>query len=163
MDALTTADFQAYLDREGAALAVTRMDGSTATSQQAADRIGCALGQIAKSLAFLVDDRPILVIASGDRRVDERKLAAIFGVVRRRVKIATPEQCVAIYGYAPGGVPPFGHRTADLEVLVDESLTRYAQLYAAAGAADAIVAIGFDELVRRSGGRLADVVRDDQA
>ena len=160
MGALTSADFEAHLARRGLAIEVVRFDTPTATSQQAADAIGCELGQIAKSLAFVVDDQPILVIASGDQRVDDRKLAAIFGVTRRRVRIATPEQCVEIYGYAPGGVPPFGHATVGLRVLVDDSLTRYADLFAAAGAPDAIFAVTFDELVRLSGGELADVKRD---
>ncbi len=161
MEPMTTADFEAHVERLGLNLQVMIFENSTATSQLAADNIGCELGQIAKSLAFIVEEQPILVIASGDQRVDDRKIAAMFNVGRKRVKIATPEQCIAIYGYAPGGIPPFGHRTTGFPVFIDDSMARYTQLYAAGGAHNAIFPITFDELVRVSGGKLADVKRDD--
>jgi prolyl-tRNA editing enzyme YbaK/EbsC (Cys-tRNA(Pro) deacylase) len=160
MSARTSADFEAYLASRGIAVTVRRMGASTATSQEAADAIGCALGQIAKSLCFVVEDpevRPVLVIAAGDRKVDDRKLAAIFGVNRRRVRIATPDECVSIWSYAPGGVPPLGH---DMRVLVDRSLERFDRLHAAAGAPDAVFAIDRAELVRLTGGELVELARD---
>lgn len=161
MDAMTTADFQAYIERQGLNLKVKLYENSTATSQMAADNIGCELGQIAKSIAFIVEEQPVLVIASGDQRVDDRKIAAMFNVGRKKVKIATPEQCIEIFGYAPGGVPPFGHRTTGFPVFIDDSMARYTQLYAAGGAYNAIFPITLDELKQFSGGKLADVKRDD--
>jgi prolyl-tRNA editing enzyme YbaK/EbsC (Cys-tRNA(Pro) deacylase) len=90
----TPEDVQKALDELNLGITVRFFDNSTATSQQAADNIGCELGQIAKSLCFMADGQPILVIASGDQRVDERKLAAMFNLSRKRVKTATPEQCI---------------------------------------------------------------------
>ena len=159
--ALTTGDFQAFLATVDLDTEVRTFETSTATSQMAADSIGCALGQIAKSLAFVVDEQPVLVVASGDQRVDDRKLAERFGVGRKKVKIATAELCVAVFGYAPGGVPPFGHRTSGFPVLVDNSLSRFEQLFAAGGARDAIFPISFADLVRVSGGEIVDIRRDE--
>src|SRR5215213_5324537 len=133
MQPLTPADVQTALDSAGLNTQIRFFDTSTATSQMAADNIGCALGQIVKSLAFVVDGQPILVLASGDQRVDDRKIAEIYGVGRKRVKIASADECIAIYGYAPGGVPPLGHRTPDLPTYIDDSLLRFDQLYAAGG------------------------------
>nr|MCU0464627.1 YbaK/EbsC family protein [Anaerolineae bacterium] len=114
-------------------------DASTATSQMAADNIGCELGQIAKSIVFWVEERPVVVIISGDQRVDDRKLAALYGVSRKKVRSASAEDCIAMTGYAPGGVPPIAHRRDDITVYIDESLARYDTIYAAAGAHNAIM------------------------
>jgi len=158
---LTPSGVQHALDALSLGIKIQFFDTPTATSQQAADNIGCELGQIAKSLAFMVDGKPILVIASGDRRVDSKKLAGLMAVSRKRVKIATPEQCVEFYGYEPGGVPPVGLRTPDIPVYIDDSLQRYEQIYAAAGAHNAIFPILLSQLVEATGGQLADVKREE--
>ena len=159
MEPLTPADVQAALDRWG--IKIHFFENSTATSQLAADNIGCELGQIVKSLAFIVDDQPIVVLASGDQRVDDRKLAAMFNVGRKKVKVATPEQCIEIYGYAPGGVPPLAHRSPDLPMYLDDSLQRYQQLYAAGGAHNAIFPIMLQQLIEMTGAQFADVKREN--
>jgi prolyl-tRNA editing enzyme YbaK/EbsC (Cys-tRNA(Pro) deacylase) len=159
VEPLTPADVQQALDAWDFGLQIRFFEESTATSQMAADAIGCELGQIVKSLAFVVDGQPIIVLTSGDQRVDDRKLAALYNVGRKKVKPATAEQCVEIYGYAPGGVPPLGHRTPGLPVYVDESLKRYRQLYAAGGAHNAIFPITLEQLTQISGGQFADVVK----
>lgn len=159
MDALTPADVQDALDRWNMNIQIRFFDNSTATSQLAADNIGCELGQIAKSLCFIVDEKPMLVIASGDQRVDDKKLAALFNVSRKKVKVASPEECIEIYGYAPGGVPPLAHRTTGIQVLLDDSLKRYTQIYAAGGAHNAIFGATLDQLTQMSGGEFADVKR----
>ncbi len=150
---------QAALDQLGTGIAIRFFDSPTATSQQAADNIGCELGQIVKSLAFLVDERPILVLASGDQRVDEKKLAALHEVGRKKVKTASAEQCLEIYGYAPGGVPPIALRTPGIPVHIDDSLRRYEQLYAAGGAHNAIFPITLGQLEQLTGGRFGDLVK----
>ena len=160
MESLTSADVQAALDRHGLAIKMQFFDTSTATSQQASDNIGCQLGQIVKSLAFIIDGQPVLVLTSGDRRVDTRKLAAKYEVRRKKVKAAKPEQCIEIYGYAPGGVPPLGHRTPNIPTYMDESLKRYQTVYAAGGAHNAIFAIQLDQLVQATGGAFMDVKED---
>lgn len=162
MQPLTSADVQSYLDRVGLNTTIRFFETTTATSQQAADNIGCELGQIVKSIAFIVDQQPIIVLTSGDQRVDDKKIAALFAVGRKKIKVATPEQCVAIYGYSPGSVPPFAHRTPDLPVLIDQSFTRYTQLYAAGGAHNAIFPITLEQLAQFTGGALHDVVKTSE-
>lgn len=160
MEPLTTRDVQDALTAHGFNIEVRLFDESTATSQQAADNIGCALGQIVKSIAFLVEEQPVLVLASGDQRVDDRKIAAIYGVSRKKVSIATPDEMVAIYGYPPGSMPPLAHRTAGIHVYIDESLQRFDVLYAAGGAHNAIFPATLAQLLTMTGGKLADVVRE---
>ncbi|PJF23483.1 MAG: hypothetical protein CUN56_00730 [Phototrophicales bacterium] len=145
MQPLAPAYVQAFLKQYE--IEVMQFERSTATSELAAQAIGCELGQIAKSLCFMVDGEPLLVIASGDQRVDTKKLAEIRGVARKRVKVAKPEECIAIFSYAPGGVPPVAHRTKNIPIYVDESLKRYEVVYAAAGASDANFAISPSQLI----------------
>lgn len=163
MESLTPADVQAALDGWIMGIQIRFFENSTATSQQAADNIGCELGQIAKSLCFVVDEKPLLVVASGDQRVDDKKLAAIFNVSRKRVKVASPEECLAIFGYTPGGVPPLAHRTKGITVLLDDSLKRYNQIYAAGGAHNAIFGIALDQLAQITSGQFADIKKEAAA
>jgi prolyl-tRNA editing enzyme YbaK/EbsC (Cys-tRNA(Pro) deacylase) len=160
MEPLTPQHVQSALDTYNFGIQIRFFENSTATSQLAADNIGCELGQIAKSLCFIVDGKPIVVIASGDQRVDDRKLAAMYDVGRKKIRPAKPEECVDIYGYAPGGVPPLAHRTTGLPVYLDESLKRFQQIYAAGGAHNAIFPVTLEQLAQISGGQFADVKRD---
>jgi prolyl-tRNA editing enzyme YbaK/EbsC (Cys-tRNA(Pro) deacylase) len=166
MDMLTPQAVLTELQRNGLNVNMRFFETTTATSQQAADNIGCALGQIVKSLCFIIETEsarlPILVLTSGDQRVDDRKIADLFGVGRKRVKIATAEECIALYGYAPGSVPPVAHRTTDLPTYIDASLQRFDQLYAAGGAHNAIFPITLPELIKVTGGTVTDVVRNSE-
>lgn len=159
METLTPAHVQAALDGWNLGIQIRFYDTTTATSQQAADNIGCELGQIVKSLAFIVDEQPIIVLTSGDQRVDDKKLAAMYNIGRKKVKAANAEQCVTIYGYPPGSVPPLAHRTSGLPVYIDDSLQRFDQLYAAGGAHNAIFPITLEQLQQITGGQIADVVK----
>lgn len=160
MEPLTPDHVQAALDALGLDIRVRVFDASTATSQQAADAIGTELGSIVKSLCFFIDNEPVIVLGSGDQRMDERKLGALRGVSRKKVKMATAEQSIAVTGYAPGGVPPVGHRTR-LPVYIDDMLARYEMVYAAAGSSSAIFPIPFKTLVAITGGVVADLARKD--
>lgn len=164
MDALTPDHVQAVLSAQQPGTLIRFFETTTATSQQAADNIGCQLGQIVKSLCFIVElpeqTRPILVLTSGDQRVDDRKLAEHYGVGRKKIRTASADECVTIWGYAPGGVPPFGHRTSGLDTFIDRSLLRFDHLYAAGGAHNAIFPITLTALQTITGGQLLDVVRE---
>lgn len=160
MEPLTTQDVRDALAAHGFDIEIRLFEETTATSQQAADKIGCSLGQIVKSIAFLVEGQPVLVLTSGDQRVDDRKIAAIYGVNRKKVSIATPDEMVAIYGYPPGSMPPLAHRTPGIHVYIDESLQRFEMLYAAGGAHNAIFPVTLAQLLKMSGGRLMDVSRE---
>jgi Cys-tRNA(Pro) deacylase len=129
------------------------------TSQQAADALGVAVGQIAKSLVFTVNKSPLLVIASGANRVDERKLGTLAG---GKVRRADPETVKQATGYTIGGVPPLAHATA-LPVYIDPDLLQYELIYAAAGAAECVFPLTPEELVRATGGQVIDVKEGDPA
>lgn len=125
------------------------------TSQEAADALGVALGQIAKSVVFRrkADDQAVLVIASGDRRVDESLLAAIVGPVGR----ADAAFVKARTGFAIGGVSPVGLLDAPT-LLLDRDLQRFGEIWAAAGHPNGVFRLTPDDLQRLTGAPWADVV-----
>lgn len=160
MQAMGIHDVQLALDRLRLDIEIREFDGSTATAQQAADKVGCELGQIVKSLGFMLDKtQPLLVLAGGDQAVDVRKLAALYQVGRKKVRMMNPRQCLAILGYAPGGVPPLGHRLASIPALLDDRLRRYDIVYAAGGAANAIFPIALATLRQVTKADFADIAR----
>ena len=157
---LGVVQVQAALDQMRLGIRVIEFDGSTATSREAADNVGCQLGQIVKSLGFMIDrTRPALVLTSGDQTIDERKLAALYGVGRKKARMMNAGQCLALLGYAPGGVPPIGLRSAGLAVHLDETLKRFETVYAAGGAANAIFPIQLSLLQQVTRGQFADLAR----
>ncbi len=158
--ALGVTQVQAALDELQLGISVIEFESSTATSQQAADNVGCQLGQIVKSLGFMISKTtPVLVLASGDQSIDERKLAALFGVGRKKARMMNAEQCLAVLGYAPGGVPPIAHRSSGFAVYLDETLKRFDTVYAAGGAANAIFPVKLSLLRDLTRGIFADLVR----
>lgn len=101
----------------------------------------------------------MIALVAGDQRVDDRKLGALYNVGRKKVKIADAETTMARTGYAPGGVPPIGHRP-HLPVLIDQTLARFEIVYAAAGSANSIFPIPFETLVSITRGHIADMAKD---
>lgn len=122
--------FAAALERLGHDEAVVLLDDSARTAAEAAAGLGCEVAEIAKSIVFrrLDDDAAIVVVTSGDRRVDPEKVAAMVGAVGR----ADADFVRSTTGYVIGGVPPVDHAGATV-VLVDRSLTRFGRVWAAAG------------------------------
>jgi Cys-tRNA(Pro) deacylase len=139
---------------------IVEFEETTRTAQEAANAIGCQVAQIVKSLLFVVDGQPVMALVSGANRLDERKLAALRGVGRKQVERADADTAKAVTGFTIGGVPPFGHLSR-LPVYVDEDLTRFDVVWAAAGTPFAVFAITPDELVRASQGMVADLKRAD--
>jgi len=157
MQPLTPDDVLAAIHELGIETEMRFFEATTATSAQAAEQIGCKLGQIVKSLGFMIDGQPVLVLASGDGILDEKKLATMYSVGRKKVKTAKPDQLIEIWGYPPGGVPPFGHRTNSFPVYGDTALQRFEVVYAAGGAHNAILEIPLAKLVAVTGATFADV------
>jgi prolyl-tRNA editing enzyme YbaK/EbsC (Cys-tRNA(Pro) deacylase) len=135
-----------YLRESGIDVQVREFDQSTKNSALAAEALGCSIGEIAKSVVF-AGDRPVVVVLSGDRRVDPTKLASVTG---RHARVATPEEVRAGTGYPIGGVPPFPHLEGVL-VLPDVSLLRFDYVWAAAGAPNAVFRVDPKVLVRLVG------------
>lgn len=144
---------QAALAALGLSRRVIELDVHARTSQQAADALGVKVGQIAKSLVFTANGRPLLVIASGANRVDEDRLG---GRVGGRIRRADPETVRQATGFAIGGVAPVGH-PAPLPVYIDRDLLQYDLIYAAAGVPECVFPLTSDELVRATGGIVADL------
>lgn len=126
----------------------------TKTSVDAATAVGCDLSAIAKSLVFVADAEPVVVIMPGDQRVDPAKLAIALGAGSARR--ATLEEARAATGYAAGGTPAFGY-PKPVRVLADERLRRHREVWSAAGTPTTVYPIALDDLIRASGASFADV------
>ena len=126
----------------------------TKTSADAARAVGCELSAIAKSLVFIAGNRPVLVLMSGDKRVDTVKLAAICGTERARM--ATLEEARMHTGYAAGGTPAFGLAN-DIPVYADIGLRRHGEVWSAAGTPTTVYPIALRDLVAASQAIWAEV------
>jgi prolyl-tRNA editing enzyme YbaK/EbsC (Cys-tRNA(Pro) deacylase) len=126
------------------------------TSQEAADALGVAVGQIAKSVVFRrrADDAVVLVITSGDRRVDEARVAAITGPLARADAAFVKSRT----GFSIGGVAPLAHASEPV-ALIDRELFRFAEIWAAAGHPNGVFRLAPGDLVRLTGAPVADVVQ----
>jgi prolyl-tRNA editing enzyme YbaK/EbsC (Cys-tRNA(Pro) deacylase) len=138
----------------GLELDVREFPEGTRTAADAARAIGCQVDQIVKSLVFVADTDPVLVLTSGGNRVDVVKVGKerSAAVVRK----ADAEEVRAATGYAIGGTPPFGH-ARDLPALIDRHLTGFEEVWAAAGTPRHVFPIAPADLLRVTGGRVADV------
>jgi prolyl-tRNA editing enzyme YbaK/EbsC (Cys-tRNA(Pro) deacylase) len=122
----TAAKVQERLAARGLEIEVQMLPDSTRTAAEAASACGCEIGQIVKSLVFVVDETPTMVLCAGDRRV-----TAVEG------RPASADEAREATGFAIGGIPPLGHDT-DLPTIVDESLRRYDRVWCAAGTPHAV-------------------------
>jgi prolyl-tRNA editing enzyme YbaK/EbsC (Cys-tRNA(Pro) deacylase) len=151
----TAQKFQEHLRALGFANTVVEHEQTTRTSAEAAEAVGCELGQIAKSLIFKgkQSGKALLVIASGLNRVDEKKLRALAGEKVERPDADFVRQKT---GFAIGGVPPVGHAER-LDTFIDESLMHYDTVWAAAGTPNAVFPLTPADLVKMTGGKVADL------
>ncbi len=135
------------------------LDAAARTAQQAADQLGVALGQIAKSIIFRrkADDAAVLVITSGDRRVDERRVAALVCHGETGLGRADAEFVKARTGFSIGGVAPLAH-SQDCVTLIDRDLFRFSEIWAAAGHPHAVFQLTPGQLQAMTGAPVADVV-----
>jgi Cys-tRNA(Pro) deacylase len=140
----------------GTGYAVVEFDESTKTSAEAAAAIGCAIAEIAKSLVFRASSGgPVLVVASGANRVDEKKVGALIG---EKIERADADYVLQMTGYMIGGVPPVGHRVPP-KVLLDADLKSFETIWAAGGTPNAVFRLLTQELESLTGGRFADIAR----
>jgi prolyl-tRNA editing enzyme YbaK/EbsC (Cys-tRNA(Pro) deacylase) len=146
---------QQVLNVLGMSLQVVELPGSTRTAVEAAQAVGCQVGQIVKSLVFKAkrSERPILVIASGQNRVDEKRIEALIGEPLGKADADFVRQRT---GFVIGGVPPVGH-LEKLETYIDRDLLQFDQLWAAAGTPHAVFRLKPAELLNMTGGQVADI------
>ena len=135
----TAAKVQERLRDAGLAVEVRELADSTRTAAEAAAAVGAEIGQIVKSLVFVADGEPLLVLCAGDRRVDPAKLGP-------GVRAARADEVRAATGFAIGGVPPLGH-DGSLRTVVDTSLRRFDTVWCAAGTPHAVFETRLDALL----------------
>ena len=145
----------AFLRDTGAEARLEEYASEAATASDAADAIGCTLGQIVKSLVFVSDGTPLVALVPGDRRADTAKVAHL--VEAKRVAVAKPQEVVDATGFEPGGVAPFPLERVPV-VLVERTLLRHPTVWAGAGSERHMVALSPAELVRLTRGRVEDIV-----
>jgi len=147
---------QKALERLGLSLQVVELPSCTRTAQEAAQAIGCLVGQIAKSLIFKTNhsEQPVLVIASGSNRVNEKRISEYLG---EKIIKADAVFVRKHTGFAIGGVPPLGHRVEN-ETFIDRDLLNFEEIWAAAGTPHAVFRLTGDELVTATNGKVVAVL-----
>ena len=126
---------------------ILEFDVSSATVELAAQALGCEGCRIAKTLSFMVDGGPILIVAAGDAKVDNHKYKQQFAT---KAKMLTPDQAAELVGHAVGGVCPFAVNPG-VKVYLDVSLKRFETVYPAAGSSNSAIELTIPELERYSG------------
>jgi prolyl-tRNA editing enzyme YbaK/EbsC (Cys-tRNA(Pro) deacylase) len=146
---------QNVLTERGTNLKVIEFTESTRTSAEAAERVGVSQGQIAKSLIFKAktSGKPVLVIASGANRVDEKKIAVLLG---EKIARADPDFAREVSGFVIGGIPPFGH-IQPITTFLDIDLFQYEIIWAAAGTPNAVFELTPSQLKSLTGGAVVNV------
>lgn len=153
---MTSDDLRSFITERGIDATILPMASHTATVGDAARELEVAPGQIIKSLVFMIDDQPLLVITNGTARVDRKKLAAFLGVGRKRVRFADADQALGITGYVVGSMPPFGHRQP-LRTVVAPAVTRLDLIYGGGGDIDAMLRLTPAELLRATTAQVVEV------
>ena len=131
-----------YFKALGAEDKIKQFEVSSATVELAAQALGCEGARIAKTMSFLVDDRAVLIVTAGDRKIDNAKFKGVF---RTKAKMLSPEQVDTLIGHSIGGVCPFAINEG-CSVYLDESLRRFDIVYPAAGNAASAVELTPEEL-----------------
>jgi len=147
--------FQNVLNELGLNLDVVELSDSTRTAHEAASAIGCAIGQIAKSLIFRgkTSKKPILIIASGTNRVNEK---AVKEHVGEKLEKANADFVLEHTGFAIGGIPPIGHKNP-IETFIDEDLMQFEEIWAAAGNPNAVFKLTPKILVDITKGKIISI------
>ena len=139
----------------GSPAQVIALQETARTAQDAADSVGCALGAIVKSLVFRVGEAPVMALVAGDRQCDTKALPEILGL-QGKCQRADAELVREATGFAIGGVAPVGH-ARPIPIAIDESLGRFATIYAAAGHPYCVFATNLDELKTLTNGKFCNI------
>ena len=135
-----------YFEDKGLGRRVIALEKSSATVEEAAEAIGCEPKQIAKTMSFFLNDRPILIVTAGDAKVDNKKYKNMF---HQKAKMIPSEQVEKYVGHAPGGVCPFAVNS-DVSIWLDVSLKRFNRVYPAGGNGHSAVNLSLQELAEYS-------------
>lgn len=136
-----------YMKRWNAQGRILEFPESSATVELAAQAVGCEPARIAKTLSFLVEGHGILIVAAGDRKIDNGKYKKYF---HTKAKMLSPDQVTEMIGHAVGGVCPFGVK-AGVKIYLDDSLKRFDTVFPAAGSSNSAIEVTMEELEQFSG------------
>jgi prolyl-tRNA editing enzyme YbaK/EbsC (Cys-tRNA(Pro) deacylase) len=153
---LTPDDLQAFMVREKIPGEILILEVPTPTVETAAQAVGVSPHQIVKSVLFTVRQEAVLTISCGDLLVERRVIAALYGLGRKRVKLASPEVVLDLTGYAVGTVPPFGHRQ-HIRTLIDSQVLDLAEIYAGGGAHNALVRLHPENILQTTSAEILDL------
>ena len=146
-------EVKSYIDKNGINAEIIMFEAEQAkTSASAAEHLGCEVAQIAKSIVLKAES-PILVIISGDVRVDLKKLSE---VIEEKAKLASPEYVLEEVGFIIGGVPPMGF-DKPVRILMDKSVERFTNVFSSGGSRESILRISVDDLKNATKCELVDV------
>ena len=151
---LNSQDLTAFINEQTIAAKIVPLTMETLTVPSAAAALGISTDQIVKSILFLLNGEPLLVIANGTARIDYKKLATYVNLSRRRIKLATAEQVLAITGFVVGSVPPFGHKRP-LRTIVETAVYNKTTIYGGGGESHALLRVDTIELKRVVGMKTA--------
>jgi prolyl-tRNA editing enzyme YbaK/EbsC (Cys-tRNA(Pro) deacylase) len=146
-----------YMNTHGIQGEILHLSVPTPTVEAAALAVNAMPEQIIKSILFMVDGQPVLAVACGKSSIERRAIADLYGVGKKRVKLATPEMVLEISGYEVGAMPPFGHRQL-LTTLIDPRVLDSSESYAGGGAENALVHLNPQEILRVTGAIVLDLL-----
>ncbi len=152
---MSVESVKAYFRDNDLPYEVMEFEASTETVERAAEALGVEPALIAKSLAFKVKDRAILVVTKGDARIDNQKFKKQF---QAKAKMMSPDEVLEVTGHPVGGVCPFGLKEP-MEIYLDESLKSFERVYPAAGSRNSCIEIGPQELARLTNAPWVDVCK----
>ena len=144
-----------FLKNFDQSLEVLVLENSARTAQDAATALACDVGAIVKSLLFRSESTFILCLVAGDKRCSLNKLKKIKD--KRDISMATPEDVKIQTGYTIGGVSPIGH-LEDIEIIIDNSLERFNELFAAAGHPNCVFKINYNDIQKITNGKVEDII-----
>ena len=147
-----------FLKNFDQSLEVLVLENSARTAQDAATALACDVGAIVKSLLFRTESTFILCLVAGDKRCSLNKLKKIKD--KRDISMATPEDVKIQTGYTIGGVSPIGH-LEDIEIIIDNSLERFNELFAAAGHPNCVFKINYNDIQKITNGKVEDIIEWD--
>jgi Cys-tRNA(Pro) deacylase len=155
LDKETVKRAEKFLKNFDQSAEVIILENSARTAKDAATALGCDVGAIVKSLLFKINDSFILCLVAGDKRCSLNKLKKIKN--KKNISMASPEEVKIKTGYTIGGVSPIGH-LEEIEIIIDNSLERFNELFAAAGHPNCVFKINFSDIKIITNGKVEDII-----
>ena len=146
---------QEFINQFNPQLKVLVLDTTARTAKDAAESLGCEVGAIVKSLVFRTDDTFLICLVAGDKRCSLNKLKKIVG--KKDVCMANADEVKVNTGFSIGGVAPIAH-LKKLNILIDQSLSRFTNVFAAAGHPNSIFKIEYNQLVQMTKGEIKEII-----